>query len=243
VFLASLTTSDWISLANTIVLSATFIAIGIYTWETILLRRSADRQVQLALDQQRGTVRPVLLIEFDWYADEESDHLPMLRNVGAGPALDVELQPIIISETERIGFERIPVIRSDGAEPLEIRAFAFKDEGFSQNISGATHLSKVLFRAQAREDSGQVNEFSATVIDLTVTFADLLHGVVRRISLTGANVPQAEVRVGTAVVELPRVDIRPGREPMALRSDVGTIDHHFVRKLSLEAKRGCGCRR
>src|SRR5215831_14356795 len=38
-------------------------------------------------------------------------------------------------------------------------------------------------------------------------------------------------------VELPRVDIRPGRELMALRSDVGTIKHHFVRKLSLEAKR------
>src|SRR5262245_40568881 len=50
-----------------------------------------------------------------------------------------------------------------------------------------------------------------------------LHGVVGRVSLTGANASRTKVRMKTHVVWLLRVDLVPGRELMALRSDVRTI--------------------
>src|SRR5262249_7075523 len=55
-----------------------------------------------------------------------------------------------------------------------------------------------------------------------------LHGVVGRISLAGANMSQTEVRMKTLPIQLPRVDICPGRQLMALRADIRTIEHDVV---------------
>src|SRR5438067_2368591 len=64
-----------------------------------------------------------------------------------------------------------------------------------------------------------------------------LHGVVRRVSLTGANLPFPSVRIKTGTVWLERIDFIPSRQLMALRPDIGTIDHEFVRELPLKTKR------
>src|SRR2546427_567426 len=98
--------------------------------------------------------------------------------VGAGPALNVQVHPIRISENETVEFKLIPVIRASGAAPETVRAFAFKDGRFSENITRASHFSKFLFRThsseQAKEVTAHHHEFSPVQIEVVVEFTDLI---------------------------------------------------------------------
>jgi len=149
-----------------------------YTLATQRQVKTSEQQFRLSIEQQRGTVMPILLLEFDWYQDGQAEHLPVLRNVGVGPALDVLMHPLKISESETIRFERIPVVRHEGADPVQIRAFQFKGEQFYQNINRASQLAKYLLppnsTGSSREGTPDVNEFSTLIWDLRIEFNHLM---------------------------------------------------------------------
>jgi len=81
-------------------------------------------------------------------------------------------------ESETIRFERIPVVRHEGADPVQIRAFQFKGEQFYQNINRASQLAKYLLppnsTGSSREGTPDVNEFSTLIWDLRIEFNDLM---------------------------------------------------------------------
>jgi hypothetical protein len=92
-----------------IILALTFIAIVWYAWETRGLKIQMIKQTELNL-------RPLVLI--DWINPEKY----VLRNIGNGPAINIQVEEIMIVEVPELKylFRRIDVIETREQRDLEI---------------------------------------------------------------------------------------------------------------------------
>lgn len=93
-------TSEWLSLIQTITLISTGLVVLWYTWETAILRRAAQtqvqsqaRQIEAQLEQIETQVRPFVILDPD-----QGRGTAFLENIGLGPALNVRVPEILVHE-------------------------------------------------------------------------------------------------------------------------------------------------
>jgi len=94
---------------SSIILSLTFLAILWYAWETRGLKIQIIRQTELSL-------RPLVLI--DWISPGKY----VLKNIGNGPALDIQIDEISLIDELAIkySFKRIDLLETKEQRDLEI---------------------------------------------------------------------------------------------------------------------------
>jgi hypothetical protein len=93
------------SLATAFITLITLIVLIWYTVETYRLRKAAQTQTEIA-------TMPIVSFDIVPFKDYEVYvELPAVRNVGSGPAFDVQFQPVKL-EDRSIEFSRIPVLRA-----------------------------------------------------------------------------------------------------------------------------------
>jgi hypothetical protein len=107
IILVFMLTSDWIARQTwTVVLTGAVILW--YSWETKLLRDTAQRQID-------AQIRPFVILR-------PAPGGVALENIGAGPALNIRVKDVLISEEEdfRITFpESVPLLRQGGSTPIK----------------------------------------------------------------------------------------------------------------------------
>src|SRR5712691_10426564 len=85
------------------VLMGTGVAIVWYTLEpldlrreTARLRQASSRQIEIMTEQKEAAIRPLVVSRIERYADQLAPHAPysrfVLRNIGHGPALFIQVQ-------------------------------------------------------------------------------------------------------------------------------------------------------
>ena len=106
-------TQDW-NKTETVAFCLTGLVIVWYTWETQLLRVETQRQTEVQL-------RPFVVVE-------PTSEGFQTRNIGYGPAINVRIGEVLVSEIEEIIIrfpDTIPILLNDG-KAIELRAESFK---------------------------------------------------------------------------------------------------------------------
>jgi hypothetical protein len=173
--------NDWVARQTWAVIIAGPIVIW-YTWETMRLRETAIRQVEVALRQREATlqqievqIRPFVILEFGGNGFA-------LKNVGVAPALNVEVQDVVINHAASVivKFKPVfPVISPNSSSILEAVSFA---NGKQVGDFFAAHLEP---------------EYAVNLLDVTVSYQNVegkiytvTHGIgPSRIHIRGLKTP------------------------------------------------------
>ena len=105
-----------------IVLILTLVTLIWYTVETGRLRKIAQQQIRIALDQQRMSVQPVVTLEFDRKPHKLEYGMPKLCNIGIGPAFNIKIRSIGSSEAE-IRFEPVALLKPSAERVTEASVY------------------------------------------------------------------------------------------------------------------------
>jgi len=120
-----------LEVATLFVLTLTLGTIIWYTIETWRLRRTAQQQIRIALDQQRMSVQPVVILEFDRKLHKQQHGMPKVCNIGIGPAFNSKIRSIGSSQAE-IRFEPIALLKPSAE--LDIEASVYRNGRYHQRL-------------------------------------------------------------------------------------------------------------
>jgi hypothetical protein len=114
--------------------------------ETALLRQASSRQIDIMSEQTEATIRPLLVARIETFADPWAPHLPraglVLRNIGHGPALFVEVQAFTVVVWTK-GAWLVEVGRVDLVEPGKSGELVLRPHGQGQKPATSEIVSSL----------------------------------------------------------------------------------------------------
>ncbi|OKP95408.1 hypothetical protein [Paenibacillus sp. P46E] len=149
---------DWLGIFNLLVLTITLFVLCIYAWDTNKMQKAASKQLELG-------IKPLISIEPQ---NQATYYTVMVSNIGNGTALNIEFDPMILSEDSGVSY-KIPFIQSLRAgDSKEVSVTAFMNDEQADN-SWMAHLKSpyanrvillnIKYENIVFEESKQVFEF------------------------------------------------------------------------------------
>jgi hypothetical protein len=104
-----------VDIANVFVLALTLAAIVWYSFETRWLRQETEKN-------NAGSIRPIMIVEFTNDRLANDSPFPTIRNIGFGPAFNVEIESITNGEYEA-RFPRFLLIPNQSSQALQAKTY------------------------------------------------------------------------------------------------------------------------